>query len=748
MVCLAGVPAWAKYGGGSGTAPDPYQIWTAGQMDTIGAEPNDWDKHFRLMADIDLKDLPAGAFHLIGNRVRSFTGVFDGGGHTIANFRYAVTGTEETTHYGFAQSFGLFRFIDDPNAVVRDLGLLNVDARPAATCAMRVYGVGALVGSLQSGSIRNCYVQGGQVQGERAVGGLAGYSYGHISNCHATCPVGPASQPSLPDAPDSATRASFGGLVGFNGGQISDCYATGTITGGRSAGGLVGELNGVVSHSWSAGQVSGDRSVGGLIGRGQGGSVSRSHAQAVVSGKSNAGGLMGSNAKACSITDCFATGDVSAEQVAGGLVGGHEGDISQCYAIASVRVSLWNGGGLTGVNGGRIRASWAGGSVSGGSVVGGLVGFNYREDRFLFYNPVVTDSYATGPVRGTMTVGGLIGDNKGGVVRRCYAVGKMIGLAADCIAGGLVGTNDSIPMEDSFWDIETSGMAASDGGQGRTTERMQNALTYVGNGWDFAGETLNGTDDVWKICCGRGSYPKLSWEPTLLTGDFVNPEGVGLEDLMFLAQHWLETAPYPCNGANLNYDVHIDGKDLAVLAQSWGHGARKVIFETTLDTPPAWTAEGQWQFGRPGGLGGTQAGHPDPTGGATGENVFGVNLGGDYSVVVDGLHCLTAGPFDCRAHHSLEIEFARWLNTDEADYVEATVEASLDGITWVLLWEQGDTEAMLADDAWQTVVYSLGPMADHQERVYVRWGYEVQDSRAWPMSGWNIDDVVLTGVED
>jgi len=46
--------ATAQYGGGSGTKDDPYQIWTAGQLNAVGTEPNDWDKHFQLMADIDL----------------------------------------------------------------------------------------------------------------------------------------------------------------------------------------------------------------------------------------------------------------------------------------------------------------------------------------------------------------------------------------------------------------------------------------------------------------------------------------------------------------------------------------------------------------------------------------------------------------------------------------------------------------------------------------------------------------------
>ena len=62
---LCGV-TFAQYGGGSGTAEDPYLIYTAEEMNAIGADPNDWDKHFLLMADIDLSGYMYSSFNLIG----------------------------------------------------------------------------------------------------------------------------------------------------------------------------------------------------------------------------------------------------------------------------------------------------------------------------------------------------------------------------------------------------------------------------------------------------------------------------------------------------------------------------------------------------------------------------------------------------------------------------------------------------------------------------------------------------------
>jgi hypothetical protein len=52
-VSLIALPAHAKYGGGSGTAQDPYQIATAADLIGLGETPADCDEHFALTVDID-----------------------------------------------------------------------------------------------------------------------------------------------------------------------------------------------------------------------------------------------------------------------------------------------------------------------------------------------------------------------------------------------------------------------------------------------------------------------------------------------------------------------------------------------------------------------------------------------------------------------------------------------------------------------------------------------------------------------
>ena len=40
---------------------------------------------------------------------------------------------------------------------------------------------------------------------------------------------------------------------------------------------------------------------------------------------------------------------------------------------------------------------------------------------------------------------------------------------------------------------------------------MQAAKTFLDAGWDFAGESKNGTEDIWWILEGK-DYPRLWWE--------------------------------------------------------------------------------------------------------------------------------------------------------------------------------------------------------------------------------------------
>jgi len=296
---------------------------------------------------------------------------------------------------------------------------------------------------------------------------------------------------------------SVGGLAGANGGTISDCYATGNVTGDRYVGGLVGSNGGSMTNCYGTANVSGSIAIGCLVGS-NGGTMIDCYATASVTGGAAVGGLIGENSG--SVTNCYATGSITSEECVGGLVGQNGGTLSQCWATCDVTGDYDAAGGLVGENwGGTVRSCHSGGIVTGGRDVGGLVGWSLSL-------ATISNCYATANVTGDHYVGGLLAWNSWSTVSNCYAVGDVNDPGAD---GGLVGLNDYGTVSNSFWDIETSGQAASDGGTGKTTAEMKDTSTFSGAAWDVVGvanPTIRNLAYIWNIV-DDATYPFLSWEP-------------------------------------------------------------------------------------------------------------------------------------------------------------------------------------------------------------------------------------------
>jgi hypothetical protein len=156
---------------------------------------------------------------------------------------------------------------------------------------------------------------------------------------------------------------------------------------------------------------------------------------------------------------------------------------------------------LTGGNEGIVSTSYSTGNVNGTGWVGGLVGSNAG---------VVGNSYSTGHVTGKESVGGLVGDNLHGTVFNSYSTG---GVTGNLSVGGLVGNNTGA-VNNSFWDIQTSGQATSAGGTGKTTAEMKNIATFSGASWNITAVADSGTRNpsyIWNIVNDM-TYPFLSWQ--------------------------------------------------------------------------------------------------------------------------------------------------------------------------------------------------------------------------------------------
>ena len=92
----------------------------------------------------------------------------------------------------------------------------------------------------------------------------------------------------------------------------------------------------------------------------------------------------------------------------------------------------------------------------------------------------VLNSYSTADVSGNNSVGGLVGRNVSKIMH---------------IGGHLE------PVENSFWNIETSFQVISAGGTGLTTAEMKDISTFQDAGWD-----------IHKVKSDKDSYPYLGWE--------------------------------------------------------------------------------------------------------------------------------------------------------------------------------------------------------------------------------------------
>jgi hypothetical protein len=372
--------------------------------------------------------------------------------------------------------------------------------------------LGGLAGRNED-SIRNCYSTGNVTSedGSKYLGGLAGFNCGDVNNCYSTGSV-----------TGKGSSRSFGGLVGTNlDGNIRNCHSSGAVVGGDEAdyfGGLIGENSEDtdVNNCYSISTVNGGdwaQKVGGLVGDNWG-NISNCHSTGNVNCGDNSewvGGLVGDSGGG-NITNCYSTGAVSSgggysSGCLGGLIGSaSDTTISNCYSKGAVTGGNNSGdlGGLVGLSNSPISKCYSSGTVIGGSsssALGGLTGLNQGS---------ISNCYSTGNLTGgsnSSYVGGLVGLNDG-TISNCYSTGTVAtsGIFAS-FRGGLVGYYIGGTTTKCYF-LTTSG---PDNGFGTplTDTQMKKQASFIG--WDFIGETANGTEDIWKINEGVG-YPKLAWQ--------------------------------------------------------------------------------------------------------------------------------------------------------------------------------------------------------------------------------------------
>ena len=324
-----------SFAGGKGTKDDPYQIATGSQLAYFAKRVNAEeygekyaDTYFELTEDIDLGGkewTPIGytVADLImgGHEYCVFSGNFDGNGYTIKNL---TIGTETSPYSG--DVCGLF---GATSGTIEDVVLENVSINYVGGNHSSGYGFrmgGALVG-YSMGDIVNCTVIGldmkagsdGSYVALNSIGGLVGIQDGDTTVSHSRVSG---------KIEESTKKGNVGGFVGTlaKGSSAKYCGADVSVevTGngrGIAVGGFVGIGNGVtidetlIENCYATGNITGAEYAGGFVGNISGLNISNCYAKGDVSncfvGASFLGTDAASNNYYGTVKNCYATGLVS-----------------------------------------------------------------------------------------------------------------------------------------------------------------------------------------------------------------------------------------------------------------------------------------------------------------------------------------------------------------------------------------------------------------------------------------------------
>ena len=324
-----------SFAGGKGTKDDPYQIATGSQLAYFAKRVNAEeygekyaDTYFELTEDIDLGGkewTPVGetVADLImgGHEYFVFSGNFDGNGYTIKNL---TIGTETSPYSG--DVCGLF---GATSGTIEDVVLENVSINYVGGNHSSGYGFrmgGALVG-YSMGDIVNCTVIGldmkagsdGSYVALNSIGGLVGIQDGDTTVSHSRVSG---------KIEESTKKGNVGGFVGTlaKGSSAKYCGADVSVevTGngrGIAVGGFVGIGNGVtidetlIENCYATGNITGAEYAGGFVGNISGLNISNCYAKGDVSNCFVGASFMGTDAASNNyygtVKNCYATGLVS-----------------------------------------------------------------------------------------------------------------------------------------------------------------------------------------------------------------------------------------------------------------------------------------------------------------------------------------------------------------------------------------------------------------------------------------------------
>lgn len=291
---------------GSGTQEDPYQIYTANDLQNING--HSW---YKLMNDIDLNGVK---WQPIGRNGATMANL-DGGGFTIKNLNVKDSASDFC---------GLFSTLQD--ATITNLTLEGCSVDGGSKTAV-------LAGDMTSCTISNVTIIKANVKGDANVGALAGNAYyctlQNVQVLEST--IGGSSL--------------VGGIIGTADRlDITLSSFNGDVTGSDKVGGICATANSVtkISRSCTSGTVTGtgtDTKAAGIVAESRA-YVTDCFTTANISAPGYVGGIVGLNY--ASVSNCYASGTLSSETLAAGIVAYNDGASATLKnsAAASEKISV------------------------------------------------------------------------------------------------------------------------------------------------------------------------------------------------------------------------------------------------------------------------------------------------------------------------------------------------------------------------------------------------------------------------
>ena len=354
--------AASSFSGGDGSESSPYEISSAEELQYLAdllADEEDTlseygNKNYILTEDISLNDTsdygnwrtkrPEYDWKPIGKKT-TFTGVFDGNGHTISGL-YLNQDLAEDNTYDASDFYGLFAEVYD--GTIKNLNMTEVymEVSGDTSCA------GALAGSASVTKILDCAIDGTIIGYDGYFGGIVGSASGTIRGCEFSGTLEAArelqnGQTYLGGIAGDFSSTVLGTETNISNGDfegITNCVNKGTIKitkgsdSARSAGGIAGMNSARITGCINEGVIeakpseetaeemgSASLSLGGIAGNvviaaiGEDGVISDCENKGTVTADSaNAGGIAGSVDLAdprytVTIENCSNTGKVFSE---------------------------------------------------------------------------------------------------------------------------------------------------------------------------------------------------------------------------------------------------------------------------------------------------------------------------------------------------------------------------------------------------------------------------------------------------